>query len=66
MMQGNRSVIAMMKENESRRIYVHYSVYLVKIGTGFVEKHIRVVIHTDQNNSGYWFRHRDRVFKIRK
>ncbi len=42
-MQGNRSVIAIMKENESPRNYVHYNVYLVKIGTGFVEKHIRVV-----------------------
>jgi hypothetical protein len=61
-MQGNRSVIAMMKENESQRNYVYYSVYLVKIGDGFVEKHIRVVIHTDQNKSGYWFR----VFKCRK
>jgi len=36
----------MMKENESPRNYVHYNVYLVKIGTGFVEKHTRVVIHT--------------------
>ncbi len=61
---GNISVIAMMKENESPRI-MYTTVYLMKIGTGFVEKHRRVVIHTDQNKSGYWFRQRDRVFKSR-
>jgi hypothetical protein len=38
-------VIAMMKENESPRI-MYTTAYLVKIGTGFVEKHTRVVIHT--------------------